>query len=150
MNSKSKPKNNPKTGSKMTPKNIREIKTNSTEGCHLLTQKHQLCPGEPNFKPGPILVDEFTHLHLESHLLTNQSCTFYYFHTSTMDLTLAPFFLGKNTQREGRRIPIRPTLYWERQASNPLHSSKEARILPRRQTTFAAKIYLSEFQGVFL
>ena len=71
--------------------------TESTERCNLLTQKHHLCPGKADFKPGPIRVDEFIHLHLESTFLQNQSCAFDDPQTSTMALTLAPFFPGKKT-----------------------------------------------------
>ena len=99
MNSKSKPENNPKTGSKMTPKNTREINTNSTEGCHLLTQKHQLCPGKPNFKPGPILVDEFIHLHLESHFLTKLRLRILLFPNLHDGFNTCPVYSRKNTIR---------------------------------------------------
>ena len=36
-------------------------------GMLLLTQKHHLCPGKPNFKPGLLFVDKIVLLRLESH-----------------------------------------------------------------------------------
>ena len=109
----------------------REMHTNSTEGCHLLTQKRQLCPGKPNFKPGPILVDEFIHLHLESHFLTQLKLRILLFPNLHNGFNTCPVFLGKNTllrdSREilfakdchitARAVKLSPTFFYKRDSS---------------------------------
>ena len=80
-------------------------KNQFTEKCYISTQKHQLYPGKPNFKPGPIWADALTHLHWESYSLRILQSTFFSFIPNGFNReegwgvrqTLRPYFRGRTT-----------------------------------------------------